>query len=156
MDDVLRVTLAFFLLLVAPASAGTLTVDGTVLRYTGAPGETNDMDMSSDGSFVQIGDTAGVTAGPGCTQVGAAARCSLAGVGSFVVSLGTEMTSREASPGSTGASRAARAMTMCWATAATRNSTAVRARTPSRAATGSTSSILDPNDKGDGVDRLRA
>ena len=80
-------------MLVAPAlaAAGTVEIAGTELRFTAAPGETNNfrLDPDSDGTFIVADFTpVPLTVGAGCTALDTQrARCA-AGIASLVVNTG--------------------------------------------------------------------
>jgi hypothetical protein len=72
-------TLVFVLALAAPASAATVEVEREHVIYQAAPGEANDVRVSSiDGTAVRVSDSgATIDAGPGCRAVDAhTAECS--------------------------------------------------------------------------------
>lgn len=72
------------------ARAGTVSVSGTTITFTGAGGEINSLAATPGGaggidfSDMSVGS---VTAGPGCTQTGAIANCTVVGA-TLVVDLG--------------------------------------------------------------------
>jgi hypothetical protein len=76
-------------LVAAPAAAQASTVSrtGSTITFTAAPGETNDVRISSGPIGLVITDTAGLTAAGDCTQVSPTeANCGVDG--DFVISLG--------------------------------------------------------------------
>jgi Ca2+-binding RTX toxin-like protein len=87
----LTLALAALSLLPAAAHAGTASIDGTVLRFTAAPGEANQLELeySPDQDVYIVRDT-GVPAkaGPGCSGGGSDVRCPAAGLTAAEADLG--------------------------------------------------------------------
>ena len=71
----------------AVASAGTVSVSGSMLTYSAADGETNDLELSGVLS-IDVTDTAGVVAVAPCAQVSATEADCPSGLTVFDVSLG--------------------------------------------------------------------
>ena len=87
----LQVLAASGALLAAPvpiAVASTVSVAGSEIQIVAAPGETNVLSFAQNNSKYVVTDTAGVTAGPGCTGQGTSVTCTVQSLDRLSASLG--------------------------------------------------------------------
>src|SRR5262245_36107171 len=81
-------TILLFLLFAADADAATVSLDGSILRVTAAPGEVNQIAIARS-SVLSVSDAeAPLAAGAGCAAAGAAVQCPRAGILGLSVDLG--------------------------------------------------------------------
>ena len=87
----MRVAAAILLCLVfaADARAATVSVDGSALHVTAAPGEVNQVAIASRSGVLSVTDAgAPLTAGAGCVTAGAAVECASSGILGLTADLG--------------------------------------------------------------------
>src|SRR5262245_288627 len=81
-------TILLSLFFAADAHAATVSVDGSAVQVTAAPGEVNQIAIARS-SVLSVSDTgAPLTAGAGCVAAGAAVQCPSAGILGLAVDLG--------------------------------------------------------------------
>jgi Ca2+-binding RTX toxin-like protein len=95
MAAALAVTLAGLGMTASGAFAGTVSLSGGTVTYSAKAGETNKVTLTQSGDKITVKDSAGVTAGAGCT--GSPVFCQAGNLKSVVVKLGNKDDTLDAS-----------------------------------------------------------